>query len=263
MPRKHALAEWDSNYITPYAGPAMCTTRYSHGIARRTVDTEVMSGTPNTTLKNASEYSYSVSISYPAGLSFSFGWNGSAGTKIQAGIRPEMHDIVFSNPAGIFGTEENGAFQYDTITLFTVPKHTQFKFQFNQVIFNAVYGNESGMQKHGDYWELVVPELMSSGGGGNVGSYIRNGIDYSLVFDPVYYLNKYPDLQAALGNNYAAAFDHFINNGMSEARQASAAFNVVAYRNRYLDLQQAFGDDWRRYYIHYIQSGIGEGRIGN
>lgn len=92
------------------------------------------------------------------------------------------------------------------------------------------------------------------------GGYIYQGIDYSLVFNPTYYTNKYPDLKAAFGTNATNLFNHFVNNGMNEARQASANFNVVTYKNRYSDLQNAFGDNLPSYYRHYIQNGHKEGR---
>ena len=93
--------------------------------------------------------------------------------------------------------------------------------------------------------------------------YIHNGIDYSAVFDPVYYLGHYQDLRNAFGNNYDLAFKHFISNGMKEARIAKESFNVVNYRNRYVDLRNAFGSNWAAYYTHYISYGIKENRNSN
>ena len=93
--------------------------------------------------------------------------------------------------------------------------------------------------------------------------YIHNGVDYSAVFDPVYYLGHYQDLRNAFGNNYDLAFKHFISNGMKEARIAKESFNVVNYRNRYVDLRNAFGSTWAAYYTHYISYGIKENRNSN
>ena len=93
--------------------------------------------------------------------------------------------------------------------------------------------------------------------------YIHNGVDYSAVFDPVYYLGHYQDLRNAFGNNYDLAFKHFISNGMKEARIAKESFNVVNYRNRYVDLRNAFGSNWAAYYTHYISYGIKENRNSN
>ena len=90
--------------------------------------------------------------------------------------------------------------------------------------------------------------------------YISNGIDYSLVFDPTYYANKYADLKAAFGTDANKLFGHFIDFGLQEGRQAISTFNVTAYKNRYADLQKAFGNDLPAYYRHYITNGKSEGR---
>ena len=103
---------------------------------------------------------------------------------------------------------------------------------------------------------MTVPDASSK-------KYIHNGVDYSAVFDPVYYLGHYQDLRNAFGNNYDLAFKHFISNGMKEARIAKESFNVVNYRNRYVDLRNAFGSNWAAYYTHYISYGIKENRNSN
>jgi len=90
---------------------------------------------------------------------------------------------------------------------------------------------------------------------------VYNGTDYSAVFDANYYLNKYPDLKTAFGNNSSAALEHFVKSGMSEARQANDAFNVVSYKNRYQDLRRAYGSPYQPYYIHYMLIGKNEGRV--
>lgn len=86
-----------------------------------------------------------------------------------------------------------------------------------------------------------------------------NGIDYSAVYDYNYY-STYGDLQSAFNGDDIALLSHFINNGMSEGRQASKKFNVQIYKNNYTDLQQAFGNNLKPYYMHYIQNGKAEGR---
>ena len=90
--------------------------------------------------------------------------------------------------------------------------------------------------------------------------YIRNGVDYTDVFNADYYLNKYADLRNAFGNDANAALTHFINCGMREGRQAKASFNVYSYKNKYVDLRNAFGNDLKSYYLHYIYNGKSEGR---
>lgn len=92
--------------------------------------------------------------------------------------------------------------------------------------------------------------------------FVKNGVNYSLVFDPTYYSNKHPDLKRAFGNNSTNLFNHFYTYGMKEGRQAISTFNVTAYKNRYADLQKAFGNDLPSYYKHYVQFGHKENRIG-
>lgn len=90
--------------------------------------------------------------------------------------------------------------------------------------------------------------------------YVKNGLDYAPVFSPSYYSNKYPDLKSAFGMDETKLFNHFIEYGMKEGRQAIATFNVMAYRDNYADLRKAFGDNLPKYYIHYIEFGVKEKR---
>lgn len=93
------------------------------------------------------------------------------------------------------------------------------------------------------------------------GKYVYGGVDFSPVFNPVYYAVNQKDVASAYGTgNDSKLFEHFCIYGMKEARQASADFNPRVYRERYTDLQQAFGNDWIQYYKHYCQFGKKEGR---
>lgn len=96
--------------------------------------------------------------------------------------------------------------------------------------------------------------------GSDVPSYNLWGADFSPVFDPDYYADKYADLEAAFGHDASALWSHFQLFGMNEARQASAGFNVIIYRERYEDLRKVFGDNMPLYYWHYCYFGINEGR---
>jgi len=86
---------------------------------------------------------------------------------------------------------------------------------------------------------------------------IWNGHNMSPVFDSIYYLNRYADLRHMGAQE---AFNHFINHGMEEGRQAHASFNVKIYRNNYSDLNAAFGDNLPQYFMHFITTGRFEGR---
>jgi len=90
-------------------------------------------------------------------------------------------------------------------------------------------------------------------------SSIWNGPNISSVFDANFYRNNYLDLNQLTAQE---AFEHFINNGMKEARQARPDFNVNIYRQRYRDLDEAFGNDLPQYYLLFATIGKREGRSG-
>ena len=94
-----------------------------------------------------------------------------------------------------------------------------------------------------------------------LGKYVNSNIDYGYVFDPVFYSNKYADLKKAFGTNAKALFNHFLNHGMNEHRQAIANFNVEVYKAKNKDLQRAFGNKWKSYYQHYCRFGYKEKRV--
>lgn len=91
-------------------------------------------------------------------------------------------------------------------------------------------------------------------------SYKYNGVDYSKVFDPTYYANKYSDLKSAYGTNATKLFEHFTVYGMSEGRQAIATFNVNVYKANNADLVKAYGESLQKYYEHYCIYGYKENR---
>lgn len=90
--------------------------------------------------------------------------------------------------------------------------------------------------------------------------YMWQGVDYSLIFDPVFYSNAYPDLQTAFGTDAAKLFCHFCQYGMKEGRVASSSFNVRRYQSYHADLRKAFGNELPLYYRHYILYGHTENR---
>lgn len=89
---------------------------------------------------------------------------------------------------------------------------------------------------------------------------VYNGVDYALVYDYNYYINKYPDIKAAFNGDERATLQHFVQYGMREGRQAKASFNVGIYKKNYSDLRSAFGNYLPSYYTHYISYGYREKR---
>ena len=96
------------------------------------------------------------------------------------------------------------------------------------------------------------------------GSYGPN-IDYSLVYDYNYYVNKYADVRKAFGYDDKAVLEHFVKYGMKEGRVAKATFDINYYKNSASnpDLRRSFGvtnADNYKYYVHYIKYGYKEKR---
>ena len=91
-------------------------------------------------------------------------------------------------------------------------------------------------------------------------SFVYMGADFSPVFNPDYYVDKYDDLAQAFGRDHSALWQHFTTYGMWEFRQASAEFNPIVYRDRYADLEKAYADYNPLYYWHYCFFGKKEGR---
>lgn len=81
------------------------------------------------------------------------------------------------------------------------------------------------------------------------------------IFSAQYYIAKYPELVATIGNDNQALYNHFYNCGMLEGRQGCETFNVYTYIANNPDLQQIFGDNLVAYYQHYLDYGQYEGRI--
>ena len=109
-------------------------------------------------------------------------------------------------------------------------------------------------------WLDPTPYIDSDLPIGTKAKYKINGIDYSPVFDPEYYLNTYSDLKNAFGSDYNKAWEHFKQYGMKESRQAHKDFNIFVYRDNYEDLKRAFGSNIPAYYKHYCEYGKNEGR---
>ena len=96
-----------------------------------------------------------------------------------------------------------------------------------------------------------------------------NGVDYSSVYDPSFYLSNNEDIRNAFSKRSpagvvmiddAAVLRHFVSCGMAEGRRGSESFDVLSYYNRYPDLRRAFGANLTALYGHYLSSGRAEGR---
>ena len=83
----------------------------------------------------------------------------------------------------------------------------------------------------------------------------------SIVFNASYYAGKYPDLKNAFGSDANKLYDHYLDYGAKEGRQASAMFNVRTYISGNQDLKAAFGNDYKAAIQHFATFGIKENRV--
>ena len=98
----------------------------------------------------------------------------------------------------------------------------------------------------------------------------RDGVDWSPVYDPIFYAQKNTDVRDWATRRFAsgsvvddaALLQHFVNSGTKECRASKAGFDVRSYYNANPDLRAAFGGsaDWTRYYRHYATNGSRENR---
>lgn len=100
--------------------------------------------------------------------------------------------------------------------------------------------------------EIIGPDL------------VVDGLDYSLVYEYDFYINKYEDIKNFYGTkDKVGVFNHFLKHGMKEARQAKEDFILGIYKANYEDLRKAFGEDLPKYYQHYITHGYKEKRVAD
>lgn len=93
--------------------------------------------------------------------------------------------------------------------------------------------------------------------------YTYEGIDFSPVFDPVYYAMRYPIVRKQVGYDREKLFSHFISTGIKAGYQGSASFDVLWYRENNEDLAAIYKDSYLSYYEHYLLKGMPEGRPGH
>lgn len=130
----------------------------------------------------------------------------------------------------------------------------------NNLTVDGLYGSKSKEALISLYNSKKNANNTDSKESSTVSNTVFNGLDYSPVYNYLYYKNKYADLQKAFGADEEAYFKHFCTYGMKEGRQASSDFNVQNYKSRYSDLRKAFGNNLPLYFKHYLEFGISEKR---
>lgn len=85
------------------------------------------------------------------------------------------------------------------------------------------------------------------------------------TFDAEYYAGRYPDVVAVYGTEEAALYQHYVDYGRAENREAVAVpskstFDAKFYAERYPDVVAVCGTGVNNLYQHYLQYGKNEGR---
>ncbi|KGJ87946.1 hypothetical protein [Colwellia psychrerythraea] len=74
-------------------------------------------------------------------------------------------------------------------------------------------------------------------------------------FHARHYIQTYPDLMTAFGENYELIYDHWRNFGIKEGRQASYQFNVREYLINHPEQDQVSNQRYIKAYNHWRQHG--------
>ena len=83
-----------------------------------------------------------------------------------------------------------------------------------------------------------------------------------LVFDPVYYGNRYPDVVKALGNDAEALYNHFLKYGLEEGRCASPYFDIKYYMSQNsLKMSVHCKGNYEKGMDHFIKFAYEEGEL--
>ena len=135
----------------------------------------------------------------------------------------------------------------------------------SSTIYNA-YAN-SGLLETAFTFVIPVysnmPDVCADPGGAFAAKTTTSTIPSSLksqVFDAEYYSNAYPDLKSAYGNDAEELYNHFVQYGIAEGRQAHPAFDIKYYLSENSDLKAAFGKDYKKGMNHFVNNGYKEGR---
>ena len=206
----------------------------------------------------------------PSGLSWfkSRGQAYSRATVASGGYKPQPGDIIYfksarnSNPTNHIGIVTN----YSGSTVYTIEGNTS----------SATISTNGGAVAAKSYSisntyivyickpAYTGTNISTSGSSGNYLTNENNWIPDSvqnIVFNASYYAAKYEDLKNAFGTDANKLYDHFLDYGVKEGRQASAVFNVKTYVNDNADLKAAYGTDYKSAILHFAAFGVNEKRV--
>ena len=209
----------------------------------------------------------------PSGLSW-FKGKGQAysrATVASGGYKPQPGDIIYfksprnSNPTNHIGIVTS----YSGSTVYTVEGNTS----------SATVSTNGGAVAAKSYSisntyivyickpAYTGTNITTSGSSGSSGNYLTNENNWipdsiqNIVFNASYYSSKYEDLKNAFGTDANKLYDHFLDYGAKEGRQASAVFDVKTYVNDNGDLKAAYGTDYKSAILHFGAFGVNEKRV--
>lgn len=135
----------------------------------------------------------------------------------------------------------------------------QKRYIFDRIFYYYTYADVRAWAQNkvatqgGNLWDHVQWHWLHYG--------VPQGRTGAATFDPIFYMNTYPDISAAFGwNNYQAAMEHYVSNGRNEGRRGSLTFDPAFYRGCYGDLA---GMSNAELLEHFTRNGMDEGRQGS
>ena len=183
--------------------------------------------------------------------------NGSIYNDLGASAGQNTHQY----PSNIIGTKSNGSLMMAMVTADANGVRTGL--QFNRIpAFCQAIGYSSAFLLDGGGSTTMVTlengtykERANYSDGSQRATWNSCAITYeaesfkfptevkNVLFDAQYYYANNADLQSAFGQDEAALFNHFVNNGIGEGRRGSNLFSADEYINQNSDIQAAFGFD--------------------
>lgn len=183
--------------------------------------------------------------------------NGSIYNDLGASAGQNTHQY----PSNIIGTKSNGSLMMAMVTADANGVRTGL--QFNRIpAFCQAIGYSSAFLLDGGGSTTMVTlengtykERANYSDGSQRATWNSCAITYeaesfkfptevkNVLFDAQYYYANNADLQSAFGQDEAALFNHFVNNGIGEGRRGNNLFSADEYINQNSDIKAAFGFD--------------------
>lgn len=269
------------------AFPSSQTTMGENIASGYSTPNSVMNGWMNSSghranILNSSFKSIGITCYYVTGSTYGYYWVQCFGNKVNSDYTTVYDGVDYSSVYNFdyyinkysdikkyYGNDPKGALKH--FVIYGMNEGRQASNEFNLTYYKNRYADLRNA--YGEEWKKFYLHYIKYGkkAGRDAKTYSErkgyvtkyNGVDYSLVFNYPYYVNKYSDIRKTFGDDDIKALKHFVTYGMKGGRQAKAEFNVHYYKSNYADLRKAYGDDLKSYYMHYIKYGKKEGRIAS